>query len=249
MGGAEAAELAKLAETTYRDINIAFANELARFADALGHRRGARHRRRQQPALQPHPPARDRGRRPLHPRLSALLLDGDAGCARCPRVGRAVNDAMPGYAVDTARRAARRPRRRARADPRRRLSRRRQGDRVQRRVRGPRRAARRAAPRPVAADPLYDAGELARARLRALGRRRRSTRRSCRPTTPSTRELGPDDLPGARASLDGRGVLDAARFAGRWRRPCGASGGPMRERQAASDSIAATTRSPARPSP
>ena len=36
---AEAAELTKLAETTYRDVNIAFANELARFADALGHRR------------------------------------------------------------------------------------------------------------------------------------------------------------------------------------------------------------------
>ena len=39
MGGAEAAELAKLAETTYRDVNIAFANELARFADARGDRR------------------------------------------------------------------------------------------------------------------------------------------------------------------------------------------------------------------
>ncbi|HJT37479.1 MAG TPA: nucleotide sugar dehydrogenase [Actinomycetota bacterium] len=32
----EAAELVKLAETTYRDINIAFANELAREADRLG---------------------------------------------------------------------------------------------------------------------------------------------------------------------------------------------------------------------
>ena len=36
MGGAEAAELAKLAETTYRDVNIAFANELARYADGAG---------------------------------------------------------------------------------------------------------------------------------------------------------------------------------------------------------------------
>lgn len=33
LGSAEAAELAKLAETTYRDLNIAFANELARFCD------------------------------------------------------------------------------------------------------------------------------------------------------------------------------------------------------------------------
>ncbi|MEA2192457.1 MAG: hypothetical protein QOI73_2578, partial [Solirubrobacteraceae bacterium] len=32
MGSAEAAELTKLAETTYRDLNIAYANELARYA-------------------------------------------------------------------------------------------------------------------------------------------------------------------------------------------------------------------------
>lgn len=36
MASAEAAELVKLAETTYRDINIAFANELARYADSVG---------------------------------------------------------------------------------------------------------------------------------------------------------------------------------------------------------------------
>ncbi|HEX6388037.1 MAG TPA: nucleotide sugar dehydrogenase, partial [Solirubrobacteraceae bacterium] len=36
MGGAEAAELTKLVETTYRDVNIALANEFARHADALG---------------------------------------------------------------------------------------------------------------------------------------------------------------------------------------------------------------------
>ncbi len=36
LGSAEAAEMAKLAETTYRDLNIAFANELARFCDEWG---------------------------------------------------------------------------------------------------------------------------------------------------------------------------------------------------------------------
>jgi nucleotide sugar dehydrogenase len=36
MGSAEAAELTKLAETTYRDVNIALANEFARFADRAG---------------------------------------------------------------------------------------------------------------------------------------------------------------------------------------------------------------------
>jgi nucleotide sugar dehydrogenase len=36
VGSAETAEMIKLAETTYRDINIAFANELARFSDEWG---------------------------------------------------------------------------------------------------------------------------------------------------------------------------------------------------------------------
>jgi nucleotide sugar dehydrogenase len=36
LGSAEAAELAKLAETTYRNVNIAFANELALHADRIG---------------------------------------------------------------------------------------------------------------------------------------------------------------------------------------------------------------------
>jgi len=35
MESAEAAELVKLAETTYRDVNIAFANELARYSDGV----------------------------------------------------------------------------------------------------------------------------------------------------------------------------------------------------------------------
>ena len=36
MGSAEAAEMAKLAETTYRDVNIGLANQFARFADKNG---------------------------------------------------------------------------------------------------------------------------------------------------------------------------------------------------------------------
>jgi len=36
VASAEAAEMTKLAETTYRDVNIAYANELARFADSHG---------------------------------------------------------------------------------------------------------------------------------------------------------------------------------------------------------------------
>src|SRR4029077_10664469 len=36
MSNAEAAEFSKLADTTYRDVNIAFANELARYAERIG---------------------------------------------------------------------------------------------------------------------------------------------------------------------------------------------------------------------
>jgi len=36
MGTAEAAEMAKLAETTYRDVNIGLANQFARYADTVG---------------------------------------------------------------------------------------------------------------------------------------------------------------------------------------------------------------------
>ena len=55
------------------------------------------------------------------------------------------------------------------------------------------------------------------------------------------RELRGPDVPGARAIVDGRGVLDPARFAV----PVLRIGGG----QAASAASAATTRSPARPSP
>jgi nucleotide sugar dehydrogenase len=95
---AEAAELAKLAETTYRDINIAFANELARFADqhdidvtkviaACN----------SQPFSHIHQPGIAVGGHciPVYPHL---YLAGDPA-ARLPTVARAVNDGMPQYAV------------------------------------------------------------------------------------------------------------------------------------------------------
>ncbi len=65
---------------------------------------------------------------------------------------------------------------------------------------------------PVAADPLYDDGE-----LRALGftpwdgARRRGA--IVQADHAAYRGLTPADLPGVRAVLDGRGVLDPVRFA------------------------------------
>ena len=99
MGGAEAAELAKLAETTYRDLNIAYANELARTADA----RGLDVQRvidaaNSQPFSHIHRPGVAVGGHciPVYPRF---FLEG-APDAQLPRVARDVNEEMPGYAVD-----------------------------------------------------------------------------------------------------------------------------------------------------
>jgi UDP-N-acetyl-D-mannosaminuronic acid dehydrogenase len=99
MGSAEAAEMAKLAETTYRDLNIAFANELARAADA----RGLDVQRvidaaNSQPFSHIHRPGVAVGGHciPVYPRF---YLSGDP-TARLPAVAREINEAMPAYAID-----------------------------------------------------------------------------------------------------------------------------------------------------
>lgn len=98
MGGAEAAELTKLAETTYRDINIAFANELARHADALGvNVQRVIDAANSQPFSHIHRPGVAVGGHciPVYPRF---YLFGDRD-AQLPAVARQVNEAMPAYAV------------------------------------------------------------------------------------------------------------------------------------------------------
>ncbi len=238
MGSAEAAELAKLAETTYRDLNIAFANELARHSDALGldvDRVIAA--ANSQPFSHIHRPGVAVGGHciPVYPRF---YLAGDPG-ARLPAAAREVNAAMPAYAIDLLTGAA--------------------GGLTGERVlvlgvayRGGVKetafsgalalrdelAGRGAVP--VAADPLYDDRE-----LRALGFEPWDggpvAGAILQADHAEYRELSGADLPGARAVVDGRGVLDAARFDV----PVLRIGGG----QAASAASSATTRSPARPSP
>ena len=99
MDSAEAAELAKLAETTYRDINIGFANELAMFSD---------HHHidvtevidacNSQPFSHIHRPGIAVGGHciPVYPKF---YLDGDPD-AQLPATARRVNEAMPRYAVE-----------------------------------------------------------------------------------------------------------------------------------------------------
>jgi UDP-N-acetyl-D-glucosamine dehydrogenase len=99
MGSAEAAELTKLAETTYRDLNIAFANELARHADELGlDVQRIIDAANSQPYSHIHRPGVAVGGHciPVYPRF---YLEGDTH-ARLPGVARDVNEAMPAYAVE-----------------------------------------------------------------------------------------------------------------------------------------------------
>ena len=99
MGSAEAAELSKLAETTYRDINIAFANELARHADAIGvDVQRVIDAANSQPFSHIHRPGVAVGGHciPVYPRF----LEAGAPEARLPGLARAVNDSMPAYAID-----------------------------------------------------------------------------------------------------------------------------------------------------
>jgi UDP-N-acetyl-D-mannosaminuronic acid dehydrogenase len=240
LGSAEAAELTKLAETTYRDVNIAFANELARFADATGvDVERVIEAANSQPFSHIHRPGVAVGGHciPVYPRF---YLDGDPS-ARLPAAARTVNEAMPAYAVQLLAEAL--------------------GSLEAARVlvlgvayRGgvketafsgafPLRdelAARGAAV--VAADPLYDDAE-----LRDLGFEPWDgapvDAAILQADHDAYRALGPDDLPGARAVVDGRRVLDPAAFT--------AAGVVLRRLgdAQAGEPTAATTRSPARPSP
>lgn len=99
VGSAEAAELAKLAETTYRDVNIALANEFAKFADRIGvDIAEVISASNSQPYSHIHTPGIAVGGHciPVYPRL---YLSNDP-TARVPRVCREVNSDMPRYAVD-----------------------------------------------------------------------------------------------------------------------------------------------------
>ena len=207
MGSAEAAELTKLAETTYRDVNIALANEFARAADAIGvdvdHVITAAN---SQPFSHIHKPGVAVGGHciPVYPRF---FLEG-APDARIPRTARDVNEAMPAYAVDLL------------------------GD-----VRGQtvlvlgvayrggvkedafsgalslRDVLTERGARAVFADPLYDADE-----LRALGYEpwdgRETDAAIVQADHEEFRALTPAHLPGVTRIVDGRGVLDAASFDG-----------------------------------
>lgn len=101
MGSAEAAEMAKLAETTYRDVNIGLANQFAVYADQAGiDVERVIDACNSQPYSHIHSPGIAVGGHciPVYPRLY-LSTDPDASIVR---TARAFNASMPEYVVKRA---------------------------------------------------------------------------------------------------------------------------------------------------
>ncbi|MDO9380907.1 MAG: nucleotide sugar dehydrogenase [Nocardioidaceae bacterium] len=99
LGSSEASELAKLAETTYRDVNIALANQFARYADRVGiDVRKVIEASNSQPYSHIHQPGIAVGGHciPIYPQIY-LWNDPEATVVR---TARQANAAMPEYAVD-----------------------------------------------------------------------------------------------------------------------------------------------------
>ncbi|WP_253799328.1 nucleotide sugar dehydrogenase [Kitasatospora paracochleata] len=208
---AEAAEFAKLAETTYRDVNVALVNQFARYADRVGvDLAEVIDACNSQPDTHLHRPGIAAGghRIPVHPRLY-LWNDPHATVVRAAREA---NETVPGYAVGLL-----------------------QGvlgplDGVAVLVLGaayrggvketahsgvfPLVEALRAAGAEVRVrDPLYAADELA-----ALGlppdEGKPAAALVVQADHPEYRDLGAADFPGARVLLDGRRITDPDRWEG-----------------------------------
>ncbi|TDB91503.1 nucleotide sugar dehydrogenase [Actinomadura sp. KC216] len=211
LGSAEAAELAKLAETTYRDVNIGLANQFARYADTVGvDVTKVIEACNTQPFSHIHQPGIAVGGHciPVYPRMY-LWNDPDATVVRAARDA---NLAMPEYAVGLL------------ADA--------YGDLTGAEVlvlgaayRGGVKetafsgvfptveALRERGAVPYVSDPMYTAGE-----LEALGlpphQGEPVTAAIVQADHAEYRDLGADDLPGVKALVDGRRVTDPSRWAG-----------------------------------
>ncbi len=212
LGSAEAAELAKLAETTYRDVNIALANQFALHADRIGvdFDRVAR-ACNSQPFSHLHRPGIAVGGHciPVYP---WLYLGGDPA-ATVVRAAREANREMPERCVDRLAEAY--------------------GDLTGAVVavlgacyRGGVRetafsgvfpvvaALRRYGAVPVVQDPLYASADLIALGLDPCLPGCRIDAAVVQTDHDEYRRITPADLPGVRVVLDGRDVLDPALWAG-----------------------------------
>lgn len=213
LGSAEASELAKLAETTYRDVNIGLANQFARFAAEHGiDVHAVIDASNSQPYSHIHRPGIAVGGHciPVYPRLY-LFNDPEATVVRAAREA---NAAMPDYAVQLLQASL-------------------GGSLEGRRVvvlgaayRGgvketafsgvfPTVDALRAAGAEVLVhDPLYSDDELARFGWNAYRVGEPVDGAVLQADHAEYRELSATDLPGVQALVDGRNVTDASRWEG-----------------------------------
>jgi nucleotide sugar dehydrogenase len=220
LGSAEAAELAKLAETTYRDVNIGLANTFARYADRIGvDVADVIEACNSQPFSHIHQPGIAVGGHciPVYPRMY-LWNDPDAEVVRSAR---AVNTSMPEYAVsllaeqhgelDGARAVV--------------LGIAYRGGVKETAFSGVFPTVEALAARGAlvtVADPMYDDDE-----IRALGFEPYSPGATVDAAIVQTdhreyRKLAPQDLPGIKTLLDGRGITDPALWTSVRRRLIGA---------------------------
>jgi len=212
LGSAEAAELAKLAETTYRDVNIALANQFALYAQRIGvdfHR--IAEACNSQPFSHLHRPGIAVGGHciPVYP---WFYLGGDPS-ATVVRAAREANAAMPERCVD--------------------LLAERYGDLAGAAVvvlgacyRGGVKetafsgvfatveALRRRGARPLVEDPLLTAEEITGLGFEPYRRGTAVDAAVVQADHAAYQQLSPGDLPGVKVVLDGRAVLDPARWPG-----------------------------------
>jgi UDP-N-acetyl-D-glucosamine dehydrogenase len=212
LGSAEAAEMAKLAETTYRDVNIALANQFALYAATEGidiHQ--VIEASNSQPYSHLHRPGIAVGGHciPVYPRL---YLANDPG-ADLVRTARNLNAAMPEKLVQQAEDLL--------------------GDLRDRRAvvlgaayRGGAketafsgvfpvvRALRERGARVVVSDPLYSATELEALGLTPYEAGGEVDVVVLQTDHPEYSRIGPADFPGVRLLVDGRNATDPARWAG-----------------------------------
>ena len=212
LGSAEAAEMAKLAETTYRDVNIGLANQFGRFAAANGiDIFKVIEASNSQPYSHIHRPGIAVGGHciPVYPRLY-LYTDPDATIVR---TAREANMTMPAYAVGLAEGALGG------------LS----GTRVvvlgasyRGRVKETAFSGVFPAVEGLSArgaevlvhDPMFTDDELARHGFAAYHLGDPVDAAILQADHPEYLALTPADLPGVRAFVDGRGVIDAANWPG-----------------------------------
>ncbi|MDH6126617.1 nucleotide sugar dehydrogenase [Kitasatospora sp. GP82] len=211
LGSAEAAEFAKLAETTYRDVNIALVNQFARFADRCGVDLAAVIEAcNSQPYSHLHRPGIAVGGHciPVYPRLY-LWNDPHASVVRAAREA---NETVPAYAVGLLEGAL---------GPLSGVGVRVLGASYRGGVKETAysgvfplvEALRAARAVPYVSDPLYTEAELT-----ALGlpphRDEPVTALVVQADHPEYRELSAADFPSVRVLLDGRRVTDPSRWAG-----------------------------------